>query len=67
MLYGFLEELEDRSTSAAFFTENLAESTLESGLDLGAMDFIQDEQDQALPRDLLPDRLNPEELQRSNF
>ena len=31
-----------------FFTENLAESTLESGLDLGAMDFIQDEQDQAL-------------------
>ena len=67
ILDGFLEELECRTMNAAFHNEIVAEDDAETTMDLGILDSIRDDRDFSLQRDLLPDRLNPEELSRQEM
>ena len=61
---GFLDELEERTLSVAFAAEDEQEEKMEDdSWQLGTLDYIHNEHDLAL-RDLKPDRLNEQELQR---
>ena len=64
ILDGFLEELEDRTAHAAFFQESIEEQDHEEEIHLGTLDAVQDDRDFALPKDLRPDHLREDELQR---
>lgn len=61
---GFLDELEERTLCVAFAAEDEQEEKMEDdSWQLGTLDYIHNEHDLAL-RDLKPDRLNEQELQR---
>ncbi|CAK9056057.1 Transposon Ty4-J Gag-Pol polyprotein, partial [Durusdinium trenchii] len=65
MLDGFLEELNNRTLMASFYTEDIQERSAE--LDMGLLDSLVDEKDMVPRQDLRPHRLNQAEMERQEL